>query len=202
MSEQTIVVVQEGTPRTLVVAEGGTGDGSADGPPGPPGPTGAAGPTGPAGAAGTAGPTGPTGPTGPPPNWTGAWDFQRAYKVGDLVAHEGKSYVALADIPIGELLPGHPEHWQLVADKGATGPTGSAGAPGTAGPTGPTGPAGTAGGAGTAGATGATGPTGATGATGPMPSTTAFGTQLLNATLLEATDPAPTTPGVYLKKDA
>jgi len=35
-----------------------------------------------------------------------------------------------------------------------------------------------------------------------MPSTTAFGTQLLNATLLEATDPAPTTPGVYLKKDA
>lgn len=146
------------------------------GPAGPAGPTGAAGPAGPAGAAGPtgatgpAGPAGPTGPTGaqgpvgatgPGFQWKGSWDPQVQYASGDVVAHNGSSYVTMEPLP-GDEPPGTAWHLMAAAGRdgaaGATGPTGPQGADGLPGGTGPIGPIGPIGPTGSAGSPGPAGP--------------------------------------------
>jgi hypothetical protein len=99
--------------------------------------------------------------------WLGPWDATSSYRIGDVVAYGGSSYLGLVGGNTNHL-PSDAAFWGLLAEQGATGPTGPTGAPGPAdGPAGPTGPTGPPGPAGSPGATGATGTTGPTGAAGP-----------------------------------
>ena len=57
--------------------------------------------------------------------WKGNWDWQADYQVGESVSYGGVSWVAYVDPPAGEVPPSHPEHWQMVADKGQQGEPGT-----------------------------------------------------------------------------
>ena len=87
--------------------------------------------------------------------WRGAWDATVQYSSGDVVAHEGSSYVTLESVSSGEP-PAAP--WQRMAAAGQDGSAGPAGAAGPAGPQGASGPQ---------GATGSPGPVGPAGPQGP-----------------------------------
>jgi hypothetical protein len=135
---------------------GAAGPAGPTGAAGPVGPTGAVGPAGPAGASGPTGPTGvqgPVGAAGPGFQWKGSWDPQFQYASGDVVDHNGSSYVTMEPVP-GDEPPG--TAWHLMA---------AAGRDGAAGATGPTGPQGADG---LPGATGAVGPIGPAGPQGPV----------------------------------
>jgi hypothetical protein len=128
---------------------GSTGLTGQTGPTGPTGPTGSTGATGPSGGpigpTGTTGPTGATGATGDigpqgDPGidvyFVGAWDVEETYNTGNLVAHEGSSWVCVDDDVTGEEptfpLP-DPYYWYPIAFKGETGATGPTGATGASG---------------------------------------------------------------------
>jgi hypothetical protein len=106
-----------------------------DGPQGPAGPPGAPGPAGPPGADGPAGPPGPAGVAG-----TSArqWrhrryhDPKQAYAEGDVVAHDGGSWLAVCDEP--GPLPG--DGWAQLTTRGQRGKPGDKGERGAQGPEG------------------------------------------------------------------
>jgi hypothetical protein len=106
-----------------------------DGAPGPAGPPGEPGPAGPPGAEGPAGPPGPAGVAG-----TNArqWrhrryhDPKQAYAEGDVVAHDGGSWLAVCDEP--GPLPG--DGWAQLTTRGQRGKPGDRGERGPAGPEG------------------------------------------------------------------
>jgi hypothetical protein len=109
---------------------------------------------------GATGPTGPTGPEGASGlNWEGTWSALTDYAANDAVFHNGASWFAEGNPPVGEEPATLSTYWFPLAlqgiqgEQGPTGPTGAAGAAGATGSQGPTGP------------TGATGPTGPTGPT-------------------------------------
>jgi hypothetical protein len=132
-------------------ATGATGPIGTTGFTGATGDTGATGATGPTGRTGPTGYTGPTGTPGPPVNFIGAWTSGNSYVVGNAVAYNGSSYIAIlansssttpaADVAAGTGIIG--TNWALLASQGSTGPTGFTGANGPAGATGATGAAGT-----------------------------------------------------------
>jgi hypothetical protein len=106
-----------------------------DGAPGPAGPPGEPGPAGPPGAEGPAGPPGPAGVAG-----TNArqWrhrryhDPKQVYAEGDVVAHDGGSWLALCDEP--GPLPG--DGWAQLTVRGMRGKPGDKGERGPSGPEG------------------------------------------------------------------
>jgi len=126
------------------------------------------------------GPTGPTGPVGPEGasglNWEGTWSNTVDYAAKDAVFHDGASWFAETNPPVGAEPGISSTYWFPLSlqgtqgDVGPTGPTGPTGATGAVstvpGPTGPTGPSG--GPTGPTGSTGPTGPTGPTGAQGSL----------------------------------
>lgn len=100
----------------------------------------------------------------------GDWNIGVAYKIGNVVTYLGRSFISKTN-NAGQTPPNSASsttHWQLVADRGATGPTGSTGATGPQGATGATGATGPRGATGATGATGPRGPQGLVGATGPQ----------------------------------
>jgi hypothetical protein len=107
------------------------------------------------------GPTGPTGPTGPEGasglSWEGTWSALTDYAANDAVFHNGASWFAEGNPPVGEEPATLSTYWFPLALQGL---------PGLPGEDGLDGPPGEAGPAGAVGATGDTGPAGATGATG------------------------------------
>jgi hypothetical protein len=129
---------------------GAKGDAGATGATGPAGArgdtgaTGARGATGPQGATGAQGATGPQGAPGlegepgPPIDFRGQWDGNTSYAVGDAVALDGTSYIALMNN--FDLTPGSDDEvWAVLAQKGATGKAGPIGPTGNTGATGPAG---------------------------------------------------------------
>jgi len=106
-------------------------------------------------------------------NWRsrGLWYSVFAYRVADVVAYLGSSYVAKATPPVGDK-PTDTAYWNVVASKGAIGVQGLPGVPGTqgvqaaVGAVGATGPQGVQGIVGNVGATGSTGPQGVQGVPG------------------------------------
>lgn len=106
--------------------------------------------------------------------WLGPWAGDVMYLEGDLVEHQGSTFVALTTT---ENQPPPHAAWDLIASKGATGETGNTGSIGPAGPAGvqgipgeigPPGNPGADGAAGADGAQGPPGPTGPPGTTGDM----------------------------------
>jgi len=121
---------------------GATGALGPQGPQGAQGPAGAVGNTGPQGNAGAQGAQGPQGAAGPPGIiWMGNWSPATNYFLGDGIAHNGSSYVALG-VNTGSEPSALNRDWMLLAAGGAQGPIGA---------TGPVGPAGAAGATGSAG---------------------------------------------------
>lgn len=106
------------------------------------GPTGATGPTGPAGATGL--------------NWEGTWSNTTDYAANDAVFHDGASWFAETNPPVGAEPGIASSYWYPLALQGTQGDVGPTGPTGATGSTGPT------------GATGASGSAGATGPTGPV----------------------------------
>jgi hypothetical protein len=100
----------------------------------PRGDTGATGPTGPQGETGPIGPTGATGI-----EWQGTWDNATDYVNNDAVFHNGASWFAAGDPPVGDEPTGSSLYWFPLALQGATGATGPQGPQGEVGPQGPTG---------------------------------------------------------------
>ena len=74
------------------------------------------------GPAGPTGSTGPAGPTGPPATFKGPWSVSWPYVYGNVVSHEGRSYVAMTNVLGVEPTIPLPPQWDLLADKGADGP--------------------------------------------------------------------------------
>jgi hypothetical protein len=117
---------------------------------------------------GEVGPTGPTGPEGASGlNWEGTWSALTDYAANDAVFHNGASWFAEGNPPVGEEPATASTYWFPLAlqgiqgEVGPTGPTGATGAQGNAGPTGPQGIQGEIGPTGPSG--GPTGPTGENG---------------------------------------
>ena len=65
--------------------------------------------------------------------WRGTWDILTDYVVFDGVLHNGSSYVAITDPPIGSVPPSQPLEWQLQASVGADGADGADGSDGSDG---------------------------------------------------------------------
>ena len=63
-------------------------------------------------------------------NWTGTWSSATAYNIGDAVARNGSSYIA---ITANTNHPPPNSSWAILAQKGATGSTGPAGPAGPPG---------------------------------------------------------------------
>jgi|SRR5690625_1486663 len=99
--------------------QGGPGP---EGPQGEPGPQGDPGPEGPEGPQGEPGEPGEQGEQGPPgeflERWQGDWTSEGTYGEGDLVGHQGSTYVADSD-PGSVEPPAAP--WSLVARAGEDG---------------------------------------------------------------------------------
>ena len=107
----------------------------APGPAGEPGPPGPAGPQGPAGAPGERGERGEPGTAGANARqWRHRryYDQKQAYAEGDVVAHDGGSWLALQDAP--GPLPG--DGWAQLTTRGQRGKPGDRGERGLAGPEG------------------------------------------------------------------
>ncbi len=125
------------------------------------------------------GPTGPTGPTGPEGAsglvWRGTWSNTTDYASNDAVFHNGASWFAENNPPVGNEPSALSTYWfplALQGTQGVMGPTGATGATGPTGATGATGPTGAASTvAGPTGPTGATGSQGLIGPTGPIGAT-------------------------------
>jgi hypothetical protein len=110
--------------------------------------------------------------------WVGAWQDNLVYKAGDVVQHDGSSYVntccesAEGVPPSMDMVP--VRCWDIVAAKGEDGelgpqgPTGLAGEPGATGPQGPTGEPGAKGDPGEPGQPGEKGDPGDQGERGPV----------------------------------
>uniref|UniRef100_UPI00405645F9 hypothetical protein n=1 Tax=Candidatus Electronema sp. TaxID=2698783 RepID=UPI00405645F9 len=105
-------------------------------------------------------------------SWVGAWQDSIIYKAGNIVQHDGSSYIntcceSTEGVPPPvDMVPAR--CWELVAAKGEdgeAGPQGPTGEPGAAGPQGPTGPQGLKG---EPGEPGTPGEKGADGAPGPQ----------------------------------
>lgn len=91
---------------------------------GPKGDTGQPGPKGDDGSPGATGAHGPKGETGRPGIvWRGAFNSGRTYEAGDVVEHEGSSYIALRTV--SGPFPGVSPSWSLLAMKGADGGDGA-----------------------------------------------------------------------------
>jgi hypothetical protein len=106
-----------------------------DGQPGPAGPAGEPGPAGPPGADGPAGPPGPQGSAGTNARqWRHRryYDPKQIYADGDVVAHDGGSWLALCDEP--GPLPG--DGWAQLTTRGQRGKPGDRGERGLQGPEG------------------------------------------------------------------
>jgi hypothetical protein len=106
-----------------------------DGPQGPAGPPGEPGPAGPPGAEGPAGPPGPAGIAGTSARqWRHRryYDPKQAYAEGDVVAHDGGSWLAVCDEP--GPLPG--DGWAQLTTRGQRGKPGDRGERGLQGPEG------------------------------------------------------------------
>jgi hypothetical protein len=135
------------------------------------------------------GPTGPTGPTGPVGatglNWEGTWSALTDYVANDAVFHNGASWFAENNPPVGNEPATLSTYWFPLALQGTQG---------VQGPTGPTGATGPAGVTGATGATGAastvTGPTGSTGPTGPQGLIGPTGPAGADSTVVGPTGPA------------
>jgi hypothetical protein len=125
------------------------------------------------------GPTGPTGPTGPAGatglSWEGTWSNTVDYAAKDAVFHNGASWFADANPPVGAEPGISSTYWFPLALQGTQGVQGPTGPTGATGPTGVTGATGATGAdstvAGPTGPAGATGPTGLIGPTGPIGAT-------------------------------
>jgi hypothetical protein len=87
----------------------------------PRGDTGAQGPQGPQGEVGPIGPTGATGI-----EWRGQWDALVDYVDNDAVFHNGASWFAAGDPPVGDEPSETSLYWFPLALQGATGPQGEA----------------------------------------------------------------------------
>ncbi|MGA8538535.1 MAG: DNRLRE domain-containing protein, partial [Terriglobales bacterium] len=154
-------------------AAGAAGPQGTAGPAGPQGPGGLTGPQGIVGLTGAAGPAGPQGAAGPPVSFKGAWGSGATYVVGDTVAENGTSYIALLannNVDPATDVTNSGGHWAVLANKGtagATGPAGAQGLMGLQGPQGNAGPQGVAGAQGPAGPDGPAGTPGAVGSQGP-----------------------------------
>jgi hypothetical protein len=141
------------------LSAGPAGPAGATGPQGPQGPQGIIGPTGavgPGGPTGAPGPAGPQGPDGAGFQWKGSWNAQAQYSSGDVVEHDGSSFVTMENT-VGSEPPLSP--WHVMA---------AAGEAGAAGPAGPAGPQGIQGATGALGPQGLPGPQGLQGPQGPM----------------------------------
>jgi hypothetical protein len=76
---------------------------------------------------------GSQGPQGAPgTEWQGAWLPTTAYHVGDLVSHDGTTYIAVADHTSGATFVMAP-NWQPFAEAGAAGDQGDQGNQGNQG---------------------------------------------------------------------
>jgi len=100
--------------------------------PGPRGETGAAGEPGPQGPPGVRGERGLPGADARPWRHRRAYDAAQAYEQGDIIAHDGGSWLALYDDPGS--LPGN--GWTQLAVRGQRGKPGDRGERGPAGPEG------------------------------------------------------------------
>lgn len=67
--------------------------------------------------------------------WRGVWSSANTYYGGDVVAHDGSSYVATR--PSHGLTPPTANYWALMTAAGATGASGATGPTGATGPSGP-----------------------------------------------------------------
>lgn len=90
--------------------------------------------------------------------WKGAHDSALAYEALDAVTHDGSSYVAIQNVPIGTAITST-AYWQVMAEKGDDGLQGPQGIQGIQGPQGDQG---------IQGPIGLTGPQGETGPQGPQ----------------------------------
>lgn len=99
-------------------------------------------------------------------NLAGSWGTGSSYSAGDIVEHDGSSYVAIASVPPGAEPP-DASYWQLLASRGEQGAKGDPGPPGSQGERGPPGPAGEDGEPGEKGDPGPPGEDGDTGPQGP-----------------------------------
>jgi hypothetical protein len=110
------------------------------------------------------GPTGPAGPTGPEGasglNWQGTWSNTTDYVANDAVFHNGASWFAEGNPPVGEEPAILSTYWFPLALQGLPGLPGEDGLPGRPGEDGVDGAPGDTGPAGPAGPAGDTGPTG------------------------------------------
>jgi len=102
------------------------------GEPGPPGPQGPQGPPGEAGAAGERGLPGAAGRDARPWRHRRYYDAKQSYAEGDVVAHDGGSWLALQDAP--GPLPG--DGWAQITTRGQRGKPGDRGERGPVGPEG------------------------------------------------------------------
>ncbi len=110
-----------------------------------PGIAGSAGPIGPAGAMGSPGAAGERGTRGPRGErglpgqsairWRGAWIAETDYALGDVVAHDGASWICIE--PTRAQPSEASSRWSLLAARGRNGGAGAAGAAGETGPAGP-----------------------------------------------------------------
>jgi hypothetical protein len=100
--------------------------------------------------------------------WLGDWNSYTVYEAGDVVSHDGSSYIATEDNSDDQPDTYLGYSWNLVAQKGAQGPQGPQGPQGIQGVKGTTGATGATGATGPAGAAGAAGPQGPAGADGPQ----------------------------------
>lgn len=61
-------------------------------------------------------------------NWVGAWAALGDFLIDDAVSYNGSSWICILDTGSSAIPPSlDPTHWQLLAEKGATGPSGAAG---------------------------------------------------------------------------
>ena len=120
--------------------DGATGPEGPQGPQGIQGEVGPAGPEGPQGPQGIQGETGPIGPTGATGiEWQGTWSDSVDYVDNDAVFHEGASWFASGNPPVGDEPTEVSLYWFPLALQGATGATGPQGPAGADGDTGDTG---------------------------------------------------------------
>lgn len=154
---------------------GPTGSAGPAGPQGVPGVQGVPGPTGSQGATGAQGPqgnVGTQGPAGPPVSFRGAWQVGPvSYSIGDAVAENGTSYIALVsnvNVDPATDVANSGGNWAVLALKGVDGANGAIGPVGPQGIPGPQGLIGVTGAIGAPGPQGQIGATGAAGAQGPV----------------------------------
>ena len=135
--------------------------------------------------------------------WTGAWQDNFQYAIGDGMQYGGRSYICVKDhVSLDANLPPNEIYWSLMAEKGDTGPEGPKGIKGLQGSAGIDGAQGPAGFQGLAGADGVDGVDGVGGAQGDSgTSSWADGTGIVTATVNVGIGTGAATPGAKLHVD-